>query len=953
MILDEAAWKKADSVFRRFLDIGGDRDELVEESGLDDSSRECLRLLLDAHFSESDTMDRSLEDWIRLTPKAISPTRDPSDQVGPWTLDSLLGTGGMGQVYRAHRWLDSVRQDVALKVLNPAVCSDTTRDRFHREQTILSRLDHPSIASFIDAGVDARGIPYLAMQCVDGIRIDEFVADRGLSADQVVSLMMQACDAVIYSHKRLVVHRDIKPSNLMVTDQGRVVLLDFGIASLLAAEDESVTATLAVSRGYSAPEQLRGDAISTAADVYSLGALLYRLLGSGPPPPAMPDSETPLSPANADRDLYNILLACLRYDPDQRYAGVADLRADLSAWRSGQPVRATGNSLGYRIGKFYRRNRASVFASGMLLVIAFAGLGGFVIQWQRAVASAAAATAALGEARQQQQTADASLGFLVNILSAANPELSGGDAPSVEQLFKLGAVEAEQRFSDQPVLLNRLRHAFAEIYLGLGDDRLAADLWGRVLASDHGGSSLQRGAQLGLARANLAASNYREAEQTLNELRDLPLPDALMTRVLIASAELATRRSEFEPAKQWLHTAEQLAPDPATLLDVQVTLFEVSVQESDLETAARGATPAIASARAQGRVAVEARLLSVLAQLQQDLGETDGALNSVEEAAIAIEQIYPEDHPLAIENLLRASSVHRARGAANDAEVAALEALKLLGNRVHDHNLGAEATNMLAVLAFDEGRLDDAVRWTTEALAVTETIEGTDAADAGTLHANLSGYYRLQGDAESALSEAVIATDIHAQSLPLTHPARLDSYAHLANAYRLQGDLPQALGAYEKILSGALESLGERHLSVVSARANIGSILMDMGKDFRRADAELSAAFASAKAMFPPEAPPIHGIRHSLVQAKLLIGDTRTAAEELENYRAVLEEDELPPNTSGRTVLLFAMLRQQQGNLSAARSLLQRSREIFATTPDGGARYQRAVDRLAAELNNA
>ena len=331
----------------------------------------------------------------------------PGARLGPYEIVGELGRGGMGAVYRAERADGQFERTVALKVVRHAG-PDLAR-RFAREQRVLARLEHPHIARLYDAGLAPDGAlgetPYLAMELVEGTPITDYAAHHRLSARDRVRLLVQVCDAVAYAHGRLVLHRDLKPSNVLVEgppDAPRAVVLDFGIARLLGDDPVDQTQTaLALTPGYAAPEQLRGEAVTTATDVYGLGVLAYEVL-AGRRPHAVeglaptqveralavpPDAPSAVGGDALRGDLDTVVLKALAAEPDRRYASAEALGEDLRRHLDDLPVRARPATLAVRARAFARRNRVPVLAGAAVALALVGGLGAAL--WQARAADAA------------------------------------------------------------------------------------------------------------------------------------------------------------------------------------------------------------------------------------------------------------------------------------------------------------------------------------------------------------------------------------------------------------------------------------------------------------------------------------------------------------------------------------------------------------------------------------
>jgi serine/threonine protein kinase len=295
----------------------------------------------------------------------------------------------MGDVFEAVRDDDQYHAEVAIKLMRADVRSTLTEQRFRFERQILAGLDHRNIARLLDGGTTESGMPYVVMELVSGQPIDAWCEERKLPVRDRVQLFLQVCAAVSFAHQHLVVHRDLKPNNILVTADGSVKLLDFGIAKLLEADTDTdviaanATATTlrAMTLDYASPEQVSGAQVTTVSDVYSLGVVLYRLLTGKSPYAARSNDaarmaeilsdSTPTRPSQVERkvdaDLDNILLMALRKEPQRRYASVEQLATDLRNYLSDMPVSARGNSWRYRAGKFVRRRKVEIAAGAFVL----------------------------------------------------------------------------------------------------------------------------------------------------------------------------------------------------------------------------------------------------------------------------------------------------------------------------------------------------------------------------------------------------------------------------------------------------------------------------------------------------------------------------------------------------------------------------------------------------------
>ena len=349
----------------------------------------------------------------------------PGSRIGPYRIVREIGRGGMGAVHLAERDDEHYRQQVAIKLIKPGLGGDVIRRRFRNEMQILAELNHPNIARLFDAGTTADGLSYLVMEYVEGSAINVYCDQHQLSVEQRLDLFRTVCEAVQYAHQHLVIHRDIKPGNILVTGEGVPKLVDFGIAKLLqrgtlASSDLTATAMPFMTPQYASPEQVRGESVTTATDVYSLGVVLYELLSGHAPyhfhspvphevaraicdqDPERPSvaatrgeatGDTRISPTRKrlHGDLDNIVLMAMRKEPQRRYATAEQLAEDIRRHQNGLPVRARHDTFTYRAGKFIRRQKVAVTAA---VIIALTLVGGIVATtWQARVARAERARA--------------------------------------------------------------------------------------------------------------------------------------------------------------------------------------------------------------------------------------------------------------------------------------------------------------------------------------------------------------------------------------------------------------------------------------------------------------------------------------------------------------------------------------------------------------------------------
>ncbi len=398
----ETRRRRTETIFHELVDIAeSERAQLLEQRCAGDTAMMAeLRSLLRACEEEQKHQSDFSHDRL---PLATGPQR-----IGPYLLEHLIGRGGMGAVYLAHRDDGHYQQQVAIKIIGMPLVTDLFRERFRAERQILASLSHPYIARLLDGGVSEDGELYLAMEYIDGISIGKYCEQQGLSIAARLRLFQKVCEAVHYAHQNLIVHRDLKPDNILVTADGTPRLLDFGTAKILTPALNDVDSDITrqglqtFTPQYASPEQILGQHIGTASDIYSLGVLLFLLL-TGELPYQLREFSTaemlkviceqpPLKPTTTaqrigklDSDLDAIVLKALRKDPHERFSGTDQMAADVQAYIEQRPVLARRGNVRYRAGKFIRRNRVGLVAVGLLFASILVGMAGIV--WQSRLAN--------------------------------------------------------------------------------------------------------------------------------------------------------------------------------------------------------------------------------------------------------------------------------------------------------------------------------------------------------------------------------------------------------------------------------------------------------------------------------------------------------------------------------------------------------------------------------------
>jgi tetratricopeptide (TPR) repeat protein len=537
------------------------REELIRsQCGGDAALIEEVRSLLEACQAEERVTALRLQE-----PQNGEGNHPAHQRVGPYEIDRLLGRGGMGAVYLAHRADGQFEQKVAIKLIDLPLATALFRERFRQERQILAELQHPFIARLLGGGVTAGGDPYLVMEYVDGVPIHRFCEERRLSTPERLALFMRVCEAVQFAHQNFIVHRDLKPDNILVAEDGSPRLLDFGTAKLLSPSlvrpggELTREGCQSFTPQYASPEQVLGNPITTASDTYSLGVLLYLLL-TGTQPYELKEmttaemlrvicEEAPRRPSQAagsnkrlDADLEAILLKALRKEPRERYLTAEQMASDVRAYLEGQPVGARQGTLRYRASKFIRRNRLALAGTAALAVTLIAGVAG--VLWQAKVAN---------EERRKAEARSADLRQLSNSLLSeldeAIKQLPG--STGAQKLLVTRVLEHLDRMAKDAQGDRQTKLDLIDAYTRLGN--IQGNAYDQNLG-DPTGAFVSLGKALDLARP-LAASGSMDREAT----RALALAEQSRSEILWQTGKTPEAVSVMRDA---VKSYDVLAADP-------------------------------------------------------------------------------------------------------------------------------------------------------------------------------------------------------------------------------------------------------------------------------------------------------------------------------------------------------------------------------------------------------
>jgi len=815
-----AAWRS----FEELADLAPD-ERAAALAGLAERDAGLAAAVEELFAAESAAGERFLQSGVgAFAPALVVAALDerlpggagPGDRVGPYRLRELLGRGGMGEVWEAERADGQFEQTVALKLLKRGMDSEAVLSRFLRERQILARLEHPNIARLLDGGIAPDGRPFLVLERVRGEPITGWCRTRQASLATRLNLIIAVAEAVDLAHRNLVVHRDLKPSNLLVDDSGTVKLLDFGIAKILAAESDPGDSTRleerALTPAYAAPEQILGLPVTTAADVYALGVVLYELLTgrlphersttSGAGLAQAVERETLTRPSRvvaeagdsraAKRlagDLDTIAAKALAREPERRYSSIAAFADDLRRYLDGRPVLARPDRRLYRARKFVARHRLAVAAAALVAAALVAGLA--IALWQARRAEREAATALA-----QAERAERVRGFLVSVFDAADPARTLGEKIAPRILVDEGVQRVDAELAGDPALRAEMQDIFAGLYRKLGDLAPAKAL----AETAHAERSRLFGAESAEAAKSEWTLGWTLSMQGEFEPARERLEHAIAVLDRVEGAQSLAAADAREPLMELLFGAEG-AEATLPVVERRLATYREVLGERHEKTA---------------------RALSDHGVVLNEVGRVGEAEVAYRASAAVLDALLAENDPRRAYPHANLSGLLRETGRPEEAEREARVALatrrKSLGDR---HPETAQTMSLLSRALQDLGRLDEAELLAREALSVAEGRDRFGAMQARVLVAII---LLERGRAEEAFAIFDKGLAEHLELLPAGHPLVFMLRLHRIRALEALGRLPEARAELRTILA-ELETKGPEHSSPLAAARDLAARL--------------------------------------------------------------------------------------------------------------------------------
>ncbi len=817
-----SSWHQIRTLFEQVCELGStEREAHLAKWCTDDPT---LRAEVESLLAASDAAPAFFETPSGTDSGALTDEPLIGHCVGRYRIDAHIASGGMGRVYEATRADDQYEQKVAVKLMSPGTAlSPDALSRFRDERQTLANLEHDNIARLLDGGVADDGRPYLVMEHVDGVPLDVYCDEQRLTTAPRLRLFRTACAAVQFAHRNLVVHRDLKPGNILVSRDGVVKLVDFGIATVLQADStEEADTTLPgqplMTPQYASPEQIRGLAVTTASDVYSLGVILYELLTGHRPyqlsgrrpleiertvcetdpvrpsvavlrtdPPPGHDGTTPRTATHevASRvrdgkpqtlrrrlagDLDAIVLKAMHREPLQRYISVEHLHDDLRRHLRGLPVSARHGTVRYRMGKFILRNKAATIAAGMGAAAVLAGIFAVMRESRIAAGQRDEAVAARQRTLTEALKATHINAFLQDILASVDPRAAGREV-TVRAALDQASLRVGRELADFPQVEAGIRTVIGRSYHSLGDYDAALPHLRTALA----------------LRSEAHGPEDAEVAESMDDL-----------------GALLTSRGNYDEAEPLLRGG--LAQRRRLL------------GEGSLEVATS---------------------LSTLGKLLHHRGDLSAAEPLRRQALSIRQRHYGEDHLDVASSMVNLAAVLQARGRSAEAERLYRGALtiyvKLVGR---EHADVSDVLNNLASLLMRSGRTELAESMFRESLAIRRSVLGNDHPRVARSLSNLGGLLSGRGDHESAEPLLREALAIRRKRLGEDHPDVAISLNKLAASLRADGKAAEAAGIFREACAHADRAWPEGHRYPVEFHRNYGQCLAEL-KRYEEAESQL------------------------------------------------------------------------------------------------------------------
>lgn len=867
--MENQDWAKVETIIDKALTLSEpERQDYIEEAckGDKDLKGEVTQLLESIFASESkkwleNPVEVKSELFRDFAKESITPADSESMKgrtIGSYTITKLLGEGGMGQVYLAERSDGSFEHQVAIKIIRESRATKTNIDRFRQEQNILAELNHPGIAKLFDGGITDDGFPYLIMEYVDGVPIDQFCRNHELSPHQHIELFIKILEAIRHAHENLVVHRDLKPGNILITSNKEVKILDFGISKLLAApEDQSLTQTQTrlLTPKYAAPEQIKQQPITTATDIYSLGIIFYQLLcqtlpfdfenissyeieqlvlKQQPAPPSTNVASGKITPNQLKGDLDAIILKAIRKEPEERYRGISELLEDLNNYQKGLPVSALKGTTVYRTKKFFKRHKkGTALAAGVfLLIVSLVGFYTNRVEDERKQAELSAA--------QAEETKD----FLLNIFNTTNPEFASysGNDISAKTLLKNGVEEVDASLWDQPSAYVELLSSIGSALKNLTAYPSSEEAYEKALtkSEEYYGTDHPQTASILAEIATLKRSQGQREEAENLIVQSIEILEQKETE---ASLSLANKYSIYAFTKAY----QGEYSEALNLFQKADSLYIASGNEGSLHRFTTLDNRAETEARMGKYEDAEEHLYSVLDFYQNHY---KGSHFNIAQTFSSLGALHSNTSDYKKSNAYLYKSIEMKK--------------ELLGE---DHIDLASTYDRLAINYRELNELDRGEKFARQSLKLNEEAHGEHSIQYAETLNNLALIQLDRNQLREAKSnyEQIIATK--KKLLEPTHTSMGVAYYNYASVLQDLGSLSEAKNYFEKTIEIDKATYGPNHPGVAIDYNALASVLTELN-DYEKAD----SLFSLSESIYQETLPPTHyRIGQNLVEHSKLL----------------------------------------------------------------------------------
>jgi eukaryotic-like serine/threonine-protein kinase len=848
--MNPTRWNRIQDLFHQAagLEESEQRAYLESACGGDSHLVSAVVAMLDEDRRDASLLENELPE---VAHSLLSNSNVPQS-FGPYRIQKVLGEGGMGVVYLAER--EDVGLLVAVKLLRDALLSPARKARFTSESRTLARLDHPLIARIHDAGALADGTPWFAMEYVDGVPITEYCRARNASITERLRVFRSLCEAVQYAHAHAFIHRDLKPSNVLVKSDGSIKLLDFGIAKQLEIREEPANRTLTGLRpmtlAYASPEQIRGEPLGTQSDVYSLGVMLYELLTGRLPfdvskltqseaehvllqqeaeaPSVAAQRNAPVSKRTWP-DLDVLCLTAMHRDPQRRYRSVEAWMRDIDHYVRGEPLDARPDTLGYRLGKFARRNWRAISVTAAACAILIGLVAFFVVRLARA------RTAAFAEATRTQRIER----FMLTLFEGGDKTAGPADDLKAITLLDRG-VQNARALNGEPAVQAELYQTLGSIYEKLGkldraDPLLQSSLHRHKAVSGPDSADVANDL-VALGRLRLEQSQLPEAERLVRDglamaHRHLPPNDPAVAKALSTLGRVLEERGSYDESVKTLDEAVRLQSARGDVTpDLSDSVNELATAHYYLGQRAQ------ADALYRRALAMDRQLYGDLhprvaddyygvGLLQHDLGRDAEAERYFRDALRVKKSWYGNDHP---DTALITAAVGQSlmyQGRFDEAAQTLQDALaiqeRLFGK---NHAQVAMTLNQIGVLEIRRGHLDDAEKDLLRMADINRSVYGDRHYLVGIAYLNLGEVYLAQKDSAHAERSLREALSRFSEKLPADHPNTAIAHARLGHALVLEG---QYKDAESQLLAGynvLVKQPSGQEKRIQGARADLAAV---------------------------------------------------------------------------------------------------------------------------------